>query len=337
VGVALFAAAAGWVAVTGIVAGAAAGPVVGLLVATGLAWGACRVFGERSPAALLTGVVGAALAVAASDLGATLRTGPLQGPFGYANASGAFFAQAALAGVMLTVCARARALRLAGGTAAAVFAGLVVLSGSWAAVILLLVLVPLAVLLGRSRGARTAVAVLGATFAVALLSTIVIAALRIGTGPGLAERAIGVAISDRRVELWHDALVLTSSDPLLGVGPGRFSIESPIAASDPDARWAHHEFLQLAAETGLPGFALLVGLFAWGFASLWAAGSGRLIALGAAGLAMVGIHACIDYVLHFPAVPLAAVAVFGAALGARRGEPVVAPPIPGPVSVEVPA
>ena len=38
-----------------------------------------------------------------------------------------------------------------------------------------------------------------------------------------------------------------------------------------------------------------------------------VVALGAAALAALVIHACVDYVLHFPAVPLAAAALVGTA------------------------
>jgi hypothetical protein len=58
---------------------------------------------------------------------------------------------------------------------------------------------------------------------------------------------------------------------------------------------------------------LLAGLFAWGFARLGLLGAPDAPAIVAAGaLAALGIHACVDYVLHFPALPLAAAALFGA-------------------------
>jgi len=122
---------------------------------------------------------------------------------------------------------------------------------------------------------------------------------------------------------------------VFGVGPGRFADASPTASRDPDLRWAHNEFLQSGAESGLPGFVLSVLLFLWGFGALWAnaghaANEGFATALGAAALATLGAHASVDYVLHFPAVALAGGALVGSALGAgaTRYRPVVHSPEP---------
>jgi hypothetical protein len=53
----------------------------------------------------------------------------------------------------------------------------------------------------------------------------------------------------------------------------------------------------------------------WGFASLGATAVPDLVSvLGAVALAALGIHASVDYVLHFPAVPVTASALVGAAM-----------------------
>ena len=89
------------------------------------------------------------------------------------------------------------------------------------------------------------------------------------------------------------------------VGPGTFAQVDRTARRDADVRWAHNEFLQEGVELGWAGFALLVLLFGWGFARLWVLPAPDIVvALGAASLAALGIHASVDYVLHFPAVPL---------------------------------
>jgi hypothetical protein len=108
-------------------------------------------------------------------------------------------------------------------------------------------------------------------------------------------------------------------EPLVGVGPGRFAAESPTAASDPDLRQAHNEFLQSGAESGVLGYILIVSLVLWGFAALGTSSERLSGPLAAAGLAILGIHASIDYVLHFPAVALAVAAVVGTGLGTAVG------------------
>ena len=124
-------------------------------------------------------------------------------------------------------------------------------------------------------------------------------------------------LSTRRLTLWHESLQLIREHPLLGAGPGRFRLVSPTARSDPDAAWAHHEFLQQGVETGLPGMVLAVALVAWGFVTLWRV-SGPLSPSAAAALMAVGAHACVDYILHFPAVPIAAALLVGAGSAASR-------------------
>jgi O-antigen ligase len=100
------------------------------------------------------------------------------------------------------------------------------------------------------------------------------------------------------------------TEPVTGVGPGRFKELSPTARRDQDRQWAHHGFLQQGAETGAIGLALLAGLFLWGFARLALSdGPARAVALVSVAVLGLAAHACIDYVLHFPAVPLSACAL----------------------------
>src|SRR6185369_4744596 len=106
-----------------------------------------------------------------------------------------------------------------------------------------------------------------------------------------------------------------------GVGIGRFAVESPTARSDADARWAHDEFLQVGAEAGIPAMALMIAIFLWAVVRLTATRRVRWgVAIGAAAVAALGVHASIDYVLHFPAVGFVAAGVLGSAvaIGERR-------------------
>ena len=326
VGVALFVAAAGWAAVAAASAGSSGGPLAALILSAGLTLALCRIVASRWPTLVPAGLVGAAIVLMAADPEATLRSGPLQGPFGYANATAAFLVQATIAALMLVMAGRALVVRVVGAIAAAGFAFVVLITRSWTAAIMLPVVVLISLAVERARGSRAAVAVSGGVFVAILVLTVALGAL----GPGAGEGSIGRAvvrgtITQVRVALWRDALVLMKEEPVLGVGPGRFASESPTASSDEDLRWAHNEFLQTGAETGLLGFALTVSIFLWGFAALWLGPPGPLAALAAAALALLGIHASVDYVLHFPAVALAGAAVVGTGLGAQRHRPIRTP------------
>ena len=89
----------------------------------------------------------------------------------------------------------------------------------------------------------------------------------VGLGTGLQDAG--------RASVWADSYRIFVDHPLFGVGPGGFAETSPTAREERDLRWAHNEFLQQGAETGLPGFLLLLGLLAWLFWKLWSVGSGR--------------------------------------------------------------
>jgi O-antigen ligase len=247
--------------------------------------------------------------------------GPTAEPFGYANANAAFFVQAAIAGLMLGWHARRPLLRAAGVVAAGAFAMAPVLSGSRTGIVLLGLLLPAALAVQRSRDARTAVALCGGFWLVVLAGTIWLGAVfRPGTertdgGVGLAARTL----TETRLTLWHEAVAIARKHPLRGVGAGGFAEFSPTALADADARFAHHEFLQNAAEHGVPGLFLLAAVFAWGFGRLAATGRhATRSVLPAVSLAALGAHASVDYVLHFPAVPLAAAALVGVGM-AQRG------------------
>lgn len=329
-GAALFGGAAGWAILTASAASSSPVPTVALILASGLTLALCWLVASRRPTLIPAAVVGVAVALVVVDGESMFNASPLSGPFGYANATGAFFVQAIVAALMLVVGARALALRFVGLTATILFASVVVASRSWAASLSLPVIVLIALAIERTRGGRAAVVVSGALFVLVLLATVALGARGVGDGP--IDRAVRATLSEERVTLWHEALAITAGEPLLGVGPGRFASTSPTASADADLRWAHNEFLQAGSESGLIGFALAVGLFLWGFAALWVGSPTPIGALAAAALTLLGIHASIDYVLHFPAVALIAAAVLGTGLGSQQAgvrllpiEPVTVP------------
>jgi hypothetical protein len=112
-------------------------------------------------------------------------------------------------------------------------------------------------------------------------------------------------------ERWSTAIDVASDHPLTGVGMGEVGrAEIPQAET---AGWARHEPLQLAAETGVIGGALLLTLLGWSLA--WIAQPGWRRGSSIAGLVVAGavILACFQPVFRAPAVPIALAALLGTA------------------------
>jgi O-antigen ligase len=309
-GVGLFLAAAVWMVWARTVSGGSAAPGVGLLAGCGLIILAVRFVGRKARLLVPAAVLLAAMVTVAWSGASVLSLEPLARPLGYQNANGAFYAQAAVAGLMLAIGGRSLVTRAVGGVAAIAFAALPFMLEALAAALLVL-LAPATVLVavslrGAERGSRISVAILGVVFAAAMVATIALAATR-----SLAPRAVAdggatiIGMERGRLALWRDAFLVMHDHPWTGVGPGRYQEVSPIGSRDRDRRWAHNEFLQQGAEGGVVGLILLVALVGWGFTRLgMSTAPNELTALGAASLAALGIHASVDYVLHFPAIPL---------------------------------
>jgi O-antigen ligase len=132
------------------------------------------------------------------------------------------------------------------------------------------------------------------------------------------ENGVEQALSTRRVALWHDATTLISQRPVFGVGPSRFDDTSPTALAYRDTRWAHSEYLQVAAEEGVPGVVLFAGLLCWVYGGLRRSRqNSRVVMIGIAAMTALAVQAGIDYVGHFPLVVVAAAAIAGLASGER--------------------
>jgi O-antigen ligase len=337
-GVAIAAALAGWTWVSSIVVGGDPVPAILLLTGCAVAYVTARLVSPFARLAAPTAVVAAAVIVVVGSPAETFGRSPFVVPYGYAHFTWAFFAQAAIGGLMLAAASGPLLARILAGAAALAFATIpfgTIVAGPAILVVVLLG----ALLLGRAPWARAAMIAAGTVVALGLLGTVVLGARYTGLerhetlpdllhatsnacrGPhcspadveGLA-RPLYQALAERRVALWHDALVLLEDDPVFGVGPGRFASESPIASADSDEPWAHQEFLQQGAETGWPGLVLLALLFGWGFVRLAAVcWPDAVTVLGGASLGLLALHAGIDFVLHHPAAPLAAASLLGAA------------------------
>lgn len=239
-------------------------------------------------------------------------------PLIYPNANGAFFVQAAAAGLILAAAPVGRAVRWAGIGSGVVFGAAAVLSGSLAASLTLVVVAAALVVPGGRVGARLMVAGAAALVVAVLATTMVIASSDPGRGLRRGERVVAHRLGGIRIDLWREAFAIMAEHPVAGVGPGRFGQVTVAPRRDRDQLWAHNEFLQQGAETGIPGFALLVLLVGWGFARLWVGPLDRITGLAAGSLAALAVHASVDYVAHFPVVPLAAAALVGTAQGPRE-------------------
>lgn len=136
--------------------------------------------------------------------------------------------------------------------------------------------------------------------------------LALGTGlpavSAIAESRATIG-SPERLEQARVALSLVREKPLVGTGPGR----AVLSWTDSDgrrltARYVHNEYLQVAAELGLIGFALLVVLLCAIGRSVWRARprgvSDEQWAGVVAGLTSVAFHSSVEFLWQIPALPL---------------------------------
>lgn len=125
-----------------------------------------------------------------------------------------------------------------------------------------------------------------------------------------------------RFDVWRDATDLLAMFPWTGAGLGSFAEAFPLVRS-PQVRLfydhAHNDVLQAVVECGLAGFAILAILgVALGIRTVRAAtGAVGTRATGiAVAVAVVALHATIDFPLHIPAYAALAGALAGALEGA---------------------
>lgn len=314
-GPALLVASAGWALIAADRWDAPARSMVALFVAAGAALVAGRLLGGLVAQPTVPWVVALiSIPVAWVSWTDLLADGRMNEPFGYPNAQGAFFVLSVVAAAMAAVTSRGRVLRIAGLMIVSALSVVVLLSGSVAASLLLVL--PVGALVARRFASSRAITVTMAALAMlVLVGTVALGAGFTSSEPRGEGGPLESALTGRRLALWHDALVMIREQPVDGVGPGRFRFESPTARSDQDAVWTHNDFLQQGAETGLVGMGLLLGAFAWAFWRL-AARRGRdaAVVLASAGLGALAIHASLDYILRFPALPLTAAVLLGWAI-----------------------
>lgn len=115
--------------------------------------------------------------------------------------------------------------------------------------------------------------------------------------------------------------------PIFGTGYGTWGIaqtqfqknvlEKPL--------YAHNEYVQIAAETGVVGIIALLGFFIVVITSLWSqmrdsSRNGMLLLALLAGVGATAVHGGIDFALDFPAVALSLWLFLGVVLGKPAGE-----------------
>jgi O-antigen ligase len=314
-GVGLVALTVGWAMLVSGSSGGSALPFVSLIIAVTLGVGLARWLEARLirsvPFLVVCGAGGFfVLAWLGSD-----RWGD---PLGYANASAALAVEAMVAALMLVMSPSPLPVRFVGILGALLFGATPFILDARTAGFLVAA-IALAFGVGWvMRWPRRGVAVAAGLMLVTLLSSIGLGVTGAGKPGSVTARVIDTSLTEARLALWHDALDIVSEHPITGVGWGGFATTSPIARSDEDRRYAHNEFLQVAAESGILGGLLVVLLFAWAFARIYVgSGPDPMAVLGAIALAAVGISASVDYVLRFPTVGVTAAVLVGAAQAGR--------------------
>ncbi|UGQ10596.1 O-antigen ligase family protein [Yinghuangia sp. ASG 101] len=289
------------------------------LLTVAAAYGAGRIAGARSAFGTCATVAGAVAVLMLLSPDA-LSGAALAEPLGYGNANGALVAQAVAAACLAALAAPSDRRRgdmhvLAGLLALAAFAtrSLTAVFGAVA-----VLLVGLTALSARRRGSF----VLAGAVAVAL-----VVAGTVSLGGDRAERASGVrstaadGLTERRIDLWHDAFESAKDNPWRGTGPGTFLARSPTARADSDTKSAHSQWLRQAAEQGVPGVVLLAALLGWAYVRLWRSRQDpAVVAVGAVALTAFAVHASMDYVAEFPPVLVAVGVVLGVATAAPDPE-----------------
>jgi peptidoglycan/xylan/chitin deacetylase (PgdA/CDA1 family) len=308
----------GWTFLAALSTGGRPWGTIALIAGVAMVFGVGRLIARRRPV-LIPAAVAVIGSVAVVLFPREVFTASAVTPaLGYANAKAAFFVVAGAASLMVALGPGPRVLRASALVAAGAFAAVPLFTQAWAATLVAASLPLAAVAAARRTSVRLVSTLASVILVAAVAGTVVIGVLG---RPGPVQDVVGA----RRVALWNEAFDLMATHPVVGVGPGRFATESPTARSDPDAAAAHHSFLQYGAETGIPGFVLLVGVVLWGFLRL--AGGGHPVGAppAATALAALGVLASFDSLLSFPVLPLTVAALVGSATplpgGDRRWRP----------------
>lgn len=211
-----------------------------------------------------------------------------------------------VAGALLVMPAAGGPLRLLALYSMVVLLPPLYWSGSRSAWIGLLAGVTVTVaLLGMRRSARRALLLLVITPLLLALAGVVVWML----SPMVQERVADALKGNVRINLWRDTWAMFLDHIWLGVGPGQYrwaySQYWHFLRMYIDPEYAHNDYLQLLAEFGVLGAALLLGALGWALYRMVRlirfgdAERGDFLIAGFAGAcAASAAHACFDYNFH---------------------------------------
>jgi hypothetical protein len=284
--------------------GGDAAPLVGLLLAVGLLAASGR-WATYFHATVVPALLAAGVAVYALLAGDGLPQG--LGPDDSEQAAGALFAVATGAAALVTLRARWLWPRISFGLLTLALTSLTWNAGSRIATVIaaaaLLTMLGLLVLPMQER--RWLVVWPALVAVLVLLGSVTVAAFTEPEPGDLGDP------DPTLVTRWAAALDGLTESPLYGSGRG--VVDPDLEGLDRTSGWAHHEPLQVAAETGLVGGLLLLALLWWALA--WVARPGGGPGSAVAGLVIAGsiAHACLAPIWHVPAVSFALAVLAGAA------------------------
>jgi hypothetical protein len=183
-------------------------------------------------------------------------------------------------------------------------------------------------LIGAGLAYMTPRRAVGAVSAVCLSGVLALVAAGPDHVAGAADKVASARLTVASADRFHGvqaALRTLADQPLTGAGSGiaewHWTESNGVQGT---LRYVHNEYVQLAAELGLVGIALLAAVLVSLGWLLWqarSAGAPRPLWAGVvAGICAFALHSGLDFVWHIPAIPLLMAALVGLVLPASTSE-----------------